>query len=538
MKRNVLLVMFLFFGFGVSAHASSTEWGRYSLSLPIPITQRYVHAHANSVKTKPSVTPKTRGIMGEMAETTMDRFFQGRGKYTKIASQVGNTGIDGLYVRWTKSGNPKVLVAESKYHKSQLIAHGNKGPQMSHKWILESIDEKIADLMKQSRSPQNQKEIENLLKIRKVAERGVYTRRIFHSEIKQGRLVITLEDVKEYTDATGKVRTKPVPASDTTKGKAGLGWRVTSKGEQLEIPLSRREYDAAVKNISNGKRRYIDDQRYQFFRDFEETLMKNGLTKEEARELKKGIECGEIKNSRAINSAIDNKLFTGDRLKKTLRSFKFTPAEQQKILRLARTPVMGNPSIVKRVVVYCAQMKQIKQGVLNSLEALKNYKETGEKAIKTARKIDIQSVKENLKSAKTWQKVGRYSSRAVIVVAVATEVYRHGAFWRDFHRGLHTREEAYVFIGGSVGVLAGAKAGAWAGGKLGIALGGKLLGLQGAAVGGAVGSLVGGVCGAVIGYSVGEMLGDYTYSVFNQLEEEEYRRQYINLLKEYCNQKA
>ncbi len=47
--------------------------------------------------------------MGQMTEKSMDTFFQGKGKYTKIASQVGTRGIDGLYVRWTKPGNPKVF---------------------------------------------------------------------------------------------------------------------------------------------------------------------------------------------------------------------------------------------------------------------------------------------------------------------------------------------------------------------------------------------------------------------------------------------
>ena len=125
--------------------------------------------------------------MGDFTEKLMDNFFEGRGKWTKVSSQVGRTGIDGLYTRTMKNGRLKILVVEAKYNNSQLGQGAKKGAQGSEKWIKNSIEERIEHLKRrldkldgdQVSKSKIKKEIDQL----KVMKKGPFEKRVFSAKL-------------------------------------------------------------------------------------------------------------------------------------------------------------------------------------------------------------------------------------------------------------------------------------------------------------------------------------------------------------------
>lgn len=515
--------------------ARAFDIGHITDTIPLPYSKQLIsHKKIGSSSKVGIISTKTRGIMGDMAEANMDRFFQGSGKYTKIASQVGNKGVDGLYVRYEK-GNPKVLVVESKYNLSQLNQSTKKGPQMSRKWILESIDEKISNLSKNPQNAQVKKEIEQLKKVREVVKSGAYRRRIFHSEIQNGKMVITLSAVEEYTDKTGKIRTRKKPPRNITTGKSGIRWKVTSKGEQLKIPLSDREYGRAIKKMKYSDSRYLSEQRKKFYNHLDAHLKKGGLTAEETKEIKKKMQKGEIANSKDLNRAVDNKLYSSKRIGSTLSKSKTNLTKNQisRIEHLAKKPIVGNPKALKTIIEYQIKLNNIKKGLRTTITSVKNYRQTTKSAVNALKKINTKTVKECFKNPKVWKAAGKGTLKGVVIVTIALEVYNNTKYWNEYSRGLHTKKEAYVFASSSVSILAAASAGAWAGAQIG-AFCGSSVPIVGTTIGSIAGGVVGGSAGALTGYFAGNIVGEQAYNALHYLEDEKLRQDYVMELKEYC----
>jgi hypothetical protein len=70
----------------------------------------------------------------------MDRFFLYQNNWKKIKGEHGRNGIDGLYIKQSGNTITDILIAESKYNRSQL-GSTKKGrvKQMSKEWILTKL---------------------------------------------------------------------------------------------------------------------------------------------------------------------------------------------------------------------------------------------------------------------------------------------------------------------------------------------------------------------------------------------------------------
>ncbi len=85
-------------------------------------------------------------LSGDTTESVMHAFFK-RSGWQQLQGEIGNSGIDGLYVKRSNSGAvADVLIVEAKYNTSQL-AKTRTGTQMSKVWIkgnLKKLKEKAA----------------------------------------------------------------------------------------------------------------------------------------------------------------------------------------------------------------------------------------------------------------------------------------------------------------------------------------------------------------------------------------------------------
>ena len=228
----------------------------------------------------------------------------------------------------------------------------------------------------------------------------------------------------------------------------------------MTIPLSDMEYGAAIKQKSLSKKRYYDDFRKQYFKNLRSTLKRKRLTNEQTKEIIKDIRKAKISNSRELNKAIDKKLFSGKGLINSINESKLNKTQKVRMLRLSESPLLGRPEIMKKVIQYHTGFNTLKSGILQNFETIKNYKQTSRKASQAIKKINLKSTKSGLKNGNTWKAAGRGTARGVAIIAVCYEAYRHTKFWGDFHRGLHTRKDAHIFIGRSSGLIAGAAGGA------------------------------------------------------------------------------
>ena len=495
----------------------SASFNEMALAVPMPVIRFSYQgaAEASSITTR--ISTKTRGIMGQMTETTMDRFFQGKGKYTKVATHVGGKGIDGLYVRWTKQGNPRVLVAEAKYNTSVLSQTSKKGPQMSEKWILQSLDEKVAQLKKLPQSPSVQKQVTDLEKVRRCVKSGAYTRRVFHSTVRNGRLEINLQDVKEF-DKAGRPRTRPRAADKELKGIAGRFWRNTPWGQRLSIPLSDRAFSRATANAKSNALEYYKGLRQTFYQDLKANLSRNGMHEAQIKDIEKAMKNGNIRTSAQLNRAVDNALYSGKGLPKRLQMAGLNPTQSRRIMKMAKIPFAGRPFVVKRLVAYQVALNSITQGASGVLHSVKNYRQTAERLNSAISKMNSKSMKEILKNKEAWKSGFRGAAKTFVVIIMVYETYKVTSFLNEYNRGFHTRTDLYIKVGMGVGGVAGALAGACIGSPLG-----------------PVGVIIGGALGAFAGERIGSWVGSSAYSFFYYLEEEEYRQEYIRSLKSYCH---
>ena len=202
----------------------------------------------------------TKKVTGNVGESFMDDYYGTQG-WEKLNGQVGVTGIDGLYVQRDADGViRKVLVSESKSGTSSLGQTEN-GPQMSHQWVQKKIQELavqreniLNQLQKTDITPQRTAQLreelaalpseKDLAALKRFTENSeAYRRRMFHSEVSEGALRITISDIAEMA---GSIETKPVdgrariekgreylnakePREISLRGEAPL------KGEELRI---------------------------------------------------------------------------------------------------------------------------------------------------------------------------------------------------------------------------------------------------------------------------------------------------------------
>lgn len=133
-------------------------------------------------------------VNGAAAEGMMHMYYSGQG--WKPIDRIGSQGIDGLFYRVEPNGRLRVLIAESKSGTSRLGKTLTKGHQMSHEWILKSLDEQIAKyqkrLLKVSREERTAcaEQIRLLQRIRRYVEIRDYRTELFRADVKNGMLEV------------------------------------------------------------------------------------------------------------------------------------------------------------------------------------------------------------------------------------------------------------------------------------------------------------------------------------------------------------
>jgi hypothetical protein len=140
------------------------------------IVSRYPHLTLSQVNQK----------VGFVNEFLMNKYFTSTG-WKKIEGEVGRNGIDGLFVK-TKNGKiVDVLIAESKYNKSQL-GNTKYGRQMTKEWALKKID----DLIK--KYPDNVEYIT----IKRHIENDNYRALLWQMKLMDNRLNISLKKLQDH----------------------------------------------------------------------------------------------------------------------------------------------------------------------------------------------------------------------------------------------------------------------------------------------------------------------------------------------------
>jgi hypothetical protein len=196
---------------------------------------------------------------GNIAEKVMDGFFVN--EWTKKNGMVGIQGIDGLYIKTTPSGVvQEVLVVESKYNKS-VLGKTKNGVQMSQEWINAKMDSLIYDIDKQiqkakfgndlNRISELERTHNEYRQIKKHIVNNNYRGRLFHAEIIDSKISITLNDFSK--DGTVIASTKPKPTQVSLANP----------------PKSR--YERGIYN--------------NFYTNYEDELIRNGFTRVEAKKI-------------------------------------------------------------------------------------------------------------------------------------------------------------------------------------------------------------------------------------------------------------
>ncbi|MFY4805305.1 hypothetical protein [Aliarcobacter butzleri] len=130
-------------------------------------------------------------VIGNLNENLMNKYFISS-KWTKIEGEVGNNGIDGLFIKRNQDGIIKeVLFVESKYNKSGLIKT-NFGEQMSKEWLLKKVDN-----LKQ-KHPNNT----DYIAIEKYINNGSYRSLLWNLKVENNHLIF---DVSKLQDKSGKI---------------------------------------------------------------------------------------------------------------------------------------------------------------------------------------------------------------------------------------------------------------------------------------------------------------------------------------------
>jgi len=84
-------------------------------------------------------TAAERKFNGNIPENLMHDYFKKSG-WIQLKGEVGNNGIDGLYIKKKDGVISEVLFSESKYNTSQLVRTKDGSRQMSKQWLLNKLN--------------------------------------------------------------------------------------------------------------------------------------------------------------------------------------------------------------------------------------------------------------------------------------------------------------------------------------------------------------------------------------------------------------
>jgi hypothetical protein len=170
---------------------------------------------------------------GAVTESIVNDYMRSNGA-RQINAEVGRNGIDGLFYKKI-NGKMKVYTFESKYNNAKLGNTVSDGKQMSKKWKLAKLDEKLKELSKNiTKNPMDSKKINkeiNLIKeARSIVSKGLDKPYIFN--IKPAS--------QEYKELLKKKRLTPKQQNRLSELE-----RLKSKGRLKST------YTTIVKNVSS-----------------------------------------------------------------------------------------------------------------------------------------------------------------------------------------------------------------------------------------------------------------------------------------------
>ncbi len=206
-------------------------------------------------------------INGEATESLMHMYYSGQG--WKSVNRLGSQGIDGLFYRVKPNGKLEVLIGESKRGTSQLGKTKYKGYQMSHEWILKSIEEQIAKyenkLLRCASTERAglEQQLQLLRKIRVYVEHRIYRSRLFHADVKNGFLTVHIQQLDKTLDG-GKphgttVQTRLTKLADPENlSKSDRAWYDSYFAKMKRELCKKMDSKSAVNVIDDLKKAYVD----------------------------------------------------------------------------------------------------------------------------------------------------------------------------------------------------------------------------------------------------------------------------------------
>jgi hypothetical protein len=207
-------------------------------------------------------------VNGAATESLMHTYYSEQG--WKPVKRLGAQGIDGLFYRVEKNGRLNVLIAESKTGTSRLGNTLTKGYQMSHEWILKSLDEQIAKYEKlllkcpPADRPGNEEQLKLLRKIRTYVIHRVYRSELFHATVNNGELIVTFSQLEKTAGSEkpgiSKQQTRPIKLYDPKSlDKGDLKWYNDYFRHKKQELLKKMNENAARKVIQDLKQEYINN---------------------------------------------------------------------------------------------------------------------------------------------------------------------------------------------------------------------------------------------------------------------------------------
>jgi hypothetical protein len=144
------------------------------------------------------VDARLNKVNGDSSEYVMNKLLKKNG-WKQIHGEIGNNGIDGLFVKYDQYGNVKeIMVAESKFGSSQIGTNKYGTPdknikQMSKKALLHQIDNLIKNTP-HDENPVKYKQIQKLI------EHENYRARLFNLKAEGDSLIIDVKKIAQNGD--------------------------------------------------------------------------------------------------------------------------------------------------------------------------------------------------------------------------------------------------------------------------------------------------------------------------------------------------
>ncbi|HOZ48368.1 MAG TPA: hypothetical protein PLO37_19245 [Candidatus Hydrogenedentes bacterium] len=200
----------------------------------------------------------------------MDMYYSGQG--WKSIDRIGSQGIDGLFYRAEPNGRLRVLIAESKSGTSRLRKTLTKGHQMSHEWILKSLDEQIAKYQKRLLRASSEEravcseQIRLLRRIRRYVEYRDYRTELFHADVKNGVLGVHFNRLEQ----THGGEAPRIDASRVKTRKVDLAHPENLKGSNRQVYdryFEFKKQELLKRMDERCVQRVIDDLKKEYIRN-------------------------------------------------------------------------------------------------------------------------------------------------------------------------------------------------------------------------------------------------------------------------------